>query len=134
MPSKGPESIGLIMRPFSIFHLGRILLVSLQEEIDDSQVLELLQELSDKVQALKAEAIIVDLSDVEVMDTFLAENILKLASTMKLFRAETVVAGLGAPAITALKSFNMTFGRHLIFALDTEQALEKLGKRIVSIE
>ncbi len=129
-----PKDADAAMKSFSIFHLGQILLVSLQEEIDDAQVIELLGELSDRVQAVRAEAVIVDLSDVEVMDTFLAENILKLASTMKLFRAETVVAGLGAPAITALKSFNMSFGQHLMFALDAQQALEKLGKRIVTFE
>ncbi len=122
------------MKSFSVFWLGSVLLVSIQEEIDDEQVSELLKRLSNMVRATRAEAVIVDLSDVEVMDTFLAENIQKLASTMALFRTRTVVAGLGAAAITALKSFNMTFGHSLIFALDAEQALEKLGRKIVRFE
>ncbi len=122
------------MKSFSVFRLGSVLLVSIQEEIDDEQVSELLKRLSNMVRATRAKAVIVDLSDVEVMDTFLAENIQKLASTMSLFRTQTVVAGLGAAAITALKSFNMTFGHSLIFALDAEQALEKLGRKMVRIE
>ena len=121
------------MKPFSIFHLGQILLVSLQEEIDDAQVLQLLKELSERVKATNSEAVIVDLSDVEVIDTFLAENIQKLASTMGLFRAQVVVSGLGAPAIVALKSFSMSFGHNLRFALDAEQALRKLGHKLIKI-
>ncbi len=121
------------MKAFSIFRLGRILLVYLQEEIDDEQVKELLKELTRKVRTAGARAVIVDLSDVEVMDTYLAENIQRLATTMNLFRAEVVVAGLGAHAISALKAFDMSFGRQLRFALDAEHALSKLGCRIVDV-
>ncbi len=122
------------MKSFSIFHLGKILLVSLQEEIDDAQVLQLLKELAEKVRATNSKAVIVDLSDVEVIDTFLAENIQKLASTMGLFKAQIVVAGLGASAIAALKSFNMSFGHNLRFALDAEQALGKLGHKLIRVD
>ncbi len=121
------------MKAFLIFRLGRILLVYLQEEIDDEQVVELLRELSRKVRTSRARAVIVDLSDVEVMDTYLAENIQRLATTMSLFRAEVVVAGLGAHAISALKAFDMSFGSDLHFALDAEQALSKLGCRIIEV-
>ena len=121
------------MKAFSIFRLGRILLVYLQEEIDDEQVKELLKELSRKVRTFRARAVIVDLSDIEVMDTYLAENIQRLATTMSLFQAEVVVSGLGAHAISALKAFGMSFGTNLQFALDAEQALWKLGCRIVEV-
>ncbi len=119
------------MRLYSIFHLGEICLVTIQEEINDKGILSLLRTLSSQVKKRKSKAVIVDLGDVDVIDTFLAENIQRLANTMRLFKVRIVITGLRAHAIAALKSFEMSFGKGLLFALDTEQALQRLGYKIV---
>jgi len=112
--------------PFSIFSLGDILLVSLQEEIDDSSVISLSGALSDRVKRGGIKGVIVDLSNLEVIDTFLAEHICKLASVLELLNTRIVISGLGAPAVVALKNFDISFGEKLAFALDSQQALEKI--------
>ena len=119
------------MHPYSIFHLGKICLVTMQEEIDDEGILDLLGALSSQVKERKSSAVVVDLGEVDVIDSFLAENIQRLADTMRLFKVRVVISGLRAHAILALKSFEMSLGTGLLFALDTEQALEKLGYKIV---
>ena len=122
------------MKPYSIFYLGEICLVSLQEEINDEEISTLSKELSGLVKSKKIDGIIIDLGNIEVIDTFLADNIQKLALTMHLFRAKTVVCGLNASAILALKSFELTFERDLVFALDAKKALGKLGYKIVRVQ
>ncbi len=118
------------MVPFSIFSLGDILLVSLQEEIDDSSVVELSGALARRVRRGDIKGVVIDLGDAEVIDTFLAEHISRLASVLELFNTRTVVSGLGASAIVALKNFNISLGKNLVFALDSQQALEKIEGKI----
>ena len=115
------------MVPFSMFSIGDILLVSLQEEIDDSSVIDLSKALSRRVRGGNIRGVVIDLGNVEVVDTFLAEHIRGLASVLELLNARTVISGLGASAIVALKNFDISFGENLTFALDSQQALEKLG-------
>jgi len=114
------------MVPFSIFSLGDILLVSLQEEIEDSSVIALSKALSNRVRRGNIRGVIIDLGNVEVIDTFLAEHIRGLASVLELLNTRTVISGLGASAVVALKNFNISFGQNLAFALDSHQALEKI--------
>ena len=116
------------MIPYSIFSLGDILLVSLQEEIEDSSVIALSKALSERVRRGHVRGVVIDLRNVEVIDTFLAEHICGLAAVLKLLNTRTVIAGLGASAIVALKNFDISFGKHLAFALDSQQALEKIER------
>ena len=115
------------MVPFSIFSLGDVLLVSLQEEIDDSSVIDLSRALSMRVRKRNIRGVVIDLRNIEVIDTFLAEHIRGLASVLELLNARTVISGLGASAIVALKNFDISFEENMAFALDSQQALEKLG-------
>ncbi len=121
------------MVPFSIFSLGEILLVSLQEEIDDSSVIALSQALSDRVKTGGIRGVIIDLNNLEVIDTFLAGHICKIASILELLNTLTVISGLGASAIVALKSFDISFGKDLSFALDSQQALEKIRQGLARL-
>ena len=72
-------------------------------------------------------AVIFDLHDVEVVDTFLATNIEKLADMLQLLEAEVMVSGLSVPAVLTLLDFEIQL-KGVSFALDVEQALERLGK------
>ncbi len=115
------------MRPYSVFILENILLVSIQEEIDDKNVQRLLGLLGSLVIRHRINAVIFDLHDVEVVDTFLATNIEKLADMLQLLEAEVMVSGLSVPAVLTLLDFEIQL-KGVSFALDVEQALERLGK------
>ncbi len=115
------------MRPYSVFILGNILLVSIQEEIDDKNVQRLLGILGSLVIKHRITAVIFDLHDVEVVDTFLATNIERLADMLRLLEARVMISGLSVPAVLTLLDFKIQL-RGVGFALDVEQALEKLGK------
>jgi len=113
------------MRPFSVFALGGILLVSLEEEIDDSGI-ELLQKtVSTMVSRQNARGVIVDLHDIELLDSYLARHLQKLALTLKLLNARLIVVGLSVPVVMTLLDFDITL-QDMDFALDVEQALARL--------
>lgn len=116
------------MEPFSVFSLGGVLLVSIEEEIDDSSVRVLLNLVSETVSRQELYGVIVDLQSLEVIDSFLADHLHQLARTLKLQNAEMVIAGLAAPVVITLLDFGIKLP-DLAFALDVEQALLRLQER-----
>jgi rsbT antagonist protein RsbS len=116
------------VEPFSVFSLGEILLVSIEEEIDDSSVQVLLDKVSEIVNSQKSYGVIVDLQSLEVVDSFLAGHLQQLARTLKLQDATMVIAGLAVPVVMTLLDFGIKLP-DLTFALDVEQALLRLQEQ-----
>ena len=116
------------MEPFSVFSLGGVLLVSIEEEIDDSSVRVLLDMVSETVSRQELYGVIVDLQSLEVVDSFLADHLQQLARTLKLQNAALVIAGLSVPVVMTLLDFDIKLP-DLAFALDVEQALFSLQEQ-----
>lgn len=117
------------MEPFSVFSLGRILLVSIEEEIDDSAVRVLLDQVSEIVSRQELYGVIVDLQSLEVMDSFLGAHLQQLARTLRLQDAVMVIAGLAVPVVMTLLDFGIKLP-DISFALDVEQALLRLKESV----
>ncbi len=113
------------MQPFSLFSLGGVLLVSLEEEIDDAATRELLTRVSARVSREAISGVIVDLHHFEVLDSHLARQLQTLARVLQLLRARMVVVGLCVPVVMTLLDFGITLPE-MEFALDVEQALVRL--------
>ena len=116
------------MQPFSIFSLGGVLLVSIEEEIDDKAIGTMLDIVSSTVNSRNLYGVIVDLQALEVMDSYLAGHLQQLARTLKLQHADMVVAGLSVPVVMTLLDFGIRLP-DIIFALDVEQGLRRLQER-----
>lgn len=116
------------MELFSVFSLGGVLLVSIEEEIDDSSVRVLLDMVSETVSRQELYGVIVDLQSLEVVDSFLADHLQQLARTLKLQDAALVIAGLAVPVVMTLIDFGIKLP-DLAFALDVEQALLRLQEQ-----
>ena len=114
------------MQLFSRFLLGRTMLVSIQEEIGDVDVAQMIDTLSYQVKAKNIQGVIVDLQNVEVMDSYMASHLEDLAATLGLLNAEVVVVGLSVPVVMTLTDFGIKLAG-LEFALDVEEALAKLA-------
>lgn len=113
------------MFPYFICPIGGTVIVALQEEIDDEGIANLLVEVTRLVKERSARGVVVDLGAVDVVDTYLARRIERLASTLFLLHAEVVVSGLSVPAVLTLLDFDISL-EGLSFARDPEQALARL--------
>jgi len=116
------------MQSFSLFSLGAILLVSIEEDIEDSEIRRLQQQISGLVDQGNVYGVILDLQSLEVMDSYFAEQLQGLARMLKLMQADVVVAGLSVPVVMTLLDFDISLP-DLDFALDVEQALNRLQRR-----
>ncbi len=114
------------MIPFSIFPMQDVIMVSIQEEIDDTHIAALVEALSSQVRQGHVRYVIIDLHEVEAVDTFLAGEIEKLASMLYLQRASTIVVGLSVPVVLTLLDFGIRL-KGVEFALDVAQALERIS-------
>ena len=120
------------MKHYSIFHIGPIALLGIQEDIDDQEILELQQKITEAVKVKNIKGVLVDLSQVEIVDSFLADNLKELALSLEALETRMVVSGLKASAIVALKSLDLGFDKRFVFALDPCRGLEELGFSLVS--
>jgi rsbT antagonist protein RsbS len=113
------------MKPFAILKVNSFLLVSIQEEIDDSSLDRLLEELADRISALRVRGVILDLHQVDVMDSFMADSIRKVALMLRALEARAIVSGLRGSAVMTLVAFDIDM-HDVEFSLDIEDAIIKL--------
>ncbi len=114
------------MLPFSVFPLPNCLLVSVQEEIDDDGIASLFNTIAEKARKHRARGVIIDLHDVEVVDSYLAKNLEELTASLSLMRTRVVIVGLAVPVVITLLDFGIEL-KGVEFALDVEQALNRLS-------
>ncbi len=113
-----------------ILKLGEILLTSIQVELTDRDALDFQSDVLSKVSETEATGVVLDITALEVVDSFLARVLNETANMVRLLGAETVICGM-KPAV-ALTLVEM--GRELIgveTALDLEQGLRKIEKLVV---
>ena len=78
------------MHAVPIIPIGQILLVSIQVDMHDQLVLELQHNLTEKISKLKARGVIIDISGLDIVDSFLGRTLADIASMASILDAETV--------------------------------------------
>ena len=87
-----------------ILKLGRALLVSIQVDIHDRLAKALEEDLSEKIVATGAKGVMIDISGLEIVDSFMGRMLDNIAAVSRLLDADTVVVGMRpAVAITLVE-------------------------------
>lgn len=92
------------MESVPILRLGDCLLVTVQVEMHDQLALTLQDELTQKIVATKARAVLIDISALEIVDSFIGRMLGNIAAMSRILDARTVVVGMKpAVAITLVE-------------------------------
>jgi rsbT antagonist protein RsbS len=118
--------------PVAVLHQGDYLIASIQSDLSDSQVLQLRDDLAERVGASRARGIIVDVAALDVIDSFVARSLRSLAVTARLRGAETVIVGIRPDVAIALVQFDLNL-EPVQAALDIDEAIELLDRRTVRV-
>jgi rsbT antagonist protein RsbS len=111
-----------------ILKLGDLLLVSIQIDLDDHTALALQDDLSERIVATGARGVLIDISALEIVDSFIGRMLSTIASVAKVLDADTVVVGM-RPAV-AITLVELGLSLHGVrTALDVER-----GIRLLSID
>ena len=99
-----------------------VLIASMQEALTDRALVELRDSLSERVGRLRAHAVIIDLTALDVVDSFATRTIRGIAYTARLRGARTVVVGIQPEVAFAMVQLGLTLDG-VETALDLEEGL-----------
>ena len=111
----------------SILRQGDYLIASIQFDLTDGQVLELRDDLSDRIGRSRARGLIIDVAALDVIDSFVARSLGSIALTARLRGAETVIVGIEPDVAIAMVQFDLDL-EPLRTALDLDEALTLLDR------
>lgn len=114
-----------------VLRLGDVLLVTLQGELHDSMAFQLQQDLAETIVRSGVTGVVIDISGVEMVDSFLGRVLAEIAAQTELLAARTVVAGMRPAVAITLVELGLTLPG-LRTALTTEAAMEYLVKPVVA--
>ncbi|MGM1060817.1 STAS domain-containing protein [Saccharothrix sp. Mg75] len=119
------------MERVPILQIEGILLVSIQIDLQDQSVLALQEDLAERISSSGAHGVVIDISAVEIVDSFIGRMFATIASLSKLFDADTVVVGMRPAVAITLVELGLTLGG-VRTALNLERGmkiLRELGER-----
>ena len=117
------------MERIPILKMGDYLLVTIQIDLYDKLALTLENDLISMVHTTEAKGVLIDISAVSIVDSFMGRILGNIAAMTKIMDAETVVVGMQpAVAITLVELGLALTGVHT--ALNVEKGMELLQKKI----
>ena len=111
-----------------ILRQGDVLVASVQSDLSDGEVLALRDRLTELVGQNRARGVIVDVSGMDVIDSFTARSLRAVAEAARLRGARAVVVGIRPEVAIAMVHFEVDLAP-LIAALDLDEALDILAGR-----
>lgn len=115
--------------PVPILKQGAILIASVQAALTDSDTERLRQDLMERVSRFRALGIIVDVTAIDVMDSFAARSLRTIAHMTRLRGADTVIVGLQPEVAFAMVQLGLVFD-DMYTALDLEEGLALLNRQL----
>ena len=92
------------MERIPILRMGRTLLVTIQVDMHDRLALTLQDDLTEGIARMRARGVLIDISSLEIVDSFIGRMLGNIAAMARVLDAETVVVGMRpAVAITLVE-------------------------------
>ena len=117
------------MERIPILKMGDYLLVTIQVDMHDRLAMTLQDDLTSRIVNARAKGVLIDISALEIVDSFIGRMLADIAAMSRVLDAETVVVGMRpAVAITLVElGLSLTGVRT---ALNVERGMELLRQRI----
>jgi rsbT antagonist protein RsbS len=107
--------------------MGRFLLVSIQVDMHDRQAMSLQDDLTSRIANTSARGVLIDISALELVDSFIGRIIGTIAAMARVLDAETVVVGMRPAVAITLVELGMELPG-IRTALNVERGMALLEK------
>ena len=113
------------MERIPILRMGHLLLVTIQVEMDDRIALRLQEDLTNQIEKIGARGVLIDISALEIVDSFIARMISNISAMAHLLNARTVVVGMQPAVAITLVELGLTMSG-IRTALNVERGMALL--------
>jgi len=111
-----------------ILKQGQYVIASVQSALTDADLRELREQITERVGRFRSKGVIVDVTVLDVMDSFAVRTLRDLAHMTRLRGAETVIVGIQPEVAFAMVQLGLSL-RGVATALDLEEGLAFLDAR-----
>ena len=115
-----------------VLRMGRFLLVTIQVDLHDQMALRLQDDLTTAIERTGAKGVLIDISALEMVDSFIGRMIANISAISALLDAKTVVVGMQPDVAITLVELGLSLpGVHT--ALNVELGMERLRAAISQV-
>ena len=114
------------MERIPILKMGKCLIVSVQVDMHDQLAMQLQDDLTSRIVATGARGVLIDISALEMVDSFIGRMLGNIASMARVLDAQTVVVGMQPAVAITLVELGLSLPR-VRTALDLERGIELLS-------
>ena len=112
-----------------ILKQGNYLIASIQSALTDYELLQLRDDLAAQVGKFRSRGVIVDVTVLDVMDSFAVRTLRAISQIVRMRGSETVIVGIQPEVAFSMVQLGLTLG-DVETALDLEEGLALLNTRI----
>ena len=113
------------MERIPILKIGSFLLVTVQVDMHDRLAMALQDDLTEHIVRTRARGVLIDISSLELVDSFIGRMLANIAAMSRVLDAETVVVGMRPAVAITLVELGMSLDG-VRTALDVDQGMELL--------
>jgi rsbT antagonist protein RsbS len=117
------------MERIPILKMGELLLVSIQVDMHDRLAIQLQDDLTSRIAATSARGVLIDISALEMVDSFMGRMIANIAAMSRVLDAETVVVGMRPAVAITLVELGMSLPG-VRTALNVERGMALLAEEM----
>ncbi len=115
--------------PVPILKQGEILIASIQSALSDHDLVQLRDDLADRVGRFRSSGVIIDVTALDVLDSFATRTLRGIAQTTRLRGAQTVIVGIQPEVAMAMVQLGLALD-NVPTVLDLEEGLALLAATI----
>jgi len=112
-----------------ILKMGRFLLVTIQVDMHDRLALALQDDLTSRIASDRAHGVLIDISALDVVDSFIGRMIANISAMAKVLDAHTVVVGMRPSVAITLVELGLPM-EGVLTALNVEKGMALLQKHL----
>jgi len=113
------------MQRIPILQMGKCLLVTIQVDLQDQTALALQDDLSAKIEATGAHGVLIDISALEIVDSFIGRMLAGISGIARVLDATTVVVGMQPAVAITLVELGLSL-EGVRTALNVERGMQML--------
>ncbi len=116
------------MERIPILRMGDLLLVTIQVDMHDRLAMQLQDDLTERIVSDGAKGVLIDISALDLVDSFIGRMISNTAAMARVLDAQTVLVGMQPAVAITLVELGLTLPG-VKTALNVERGMKLLGKR-----